>query len=107
MSYTPPDYQDDLNRALGIVLDTDDSRIQAGAAIAEVKRLQGIEKFIRDNRERIIVSLEMLADSDQELGHPDEAKKSRDLMEQLKALPEFEPFGLEEEEEEEDEDAGS
>jgi hypothetical protein len=102
MSYTPPDYQDDLNRALGIVLDTDDSRIQAGAAIAEVQRLQGIEKFIREHRERIVVALDVMADSDQELGHPDEATKSRELIDQINALPKFEPFTLEEEEEEED-----
>lgn len=44
MTYSPCDYQDDVNRALGISLDTDDCEEQAEAAIAEVIRLQAIEK---------------------------------------------------------------
>jgi hypothetical protein len=107
MSYTPPDYQDDLNRALGIVLDTDDSRVQAGAAIAEVQRLQGIEKLVRDGRDYIVAALTQMADCDEDNGHKEEATKSRDLVDALIAMPEFTPFELEEEEEEEDEDAAS
>lgn len=109
MSYTPPDYQDDLNRALGISLDTDDSSVQATAAIDEVERLQGIEKLLRDSRDRIIAALMTMQDSDADLGHPDEAKASGDLIELLKNLPDQAPASdyEDDEEEEEEEDDGA
>jgi hypothetical protein len=84
--------------------------VQATAAIDEVERLQGIEKLLRDSRDRIIAALMTMQDSDADLGHPDEAKASGDLIELFKNLPDQAPasdYDDDEEEEEEDDDAES
>jgi hypothetical protein len=110
MSYTAPDYMDDLNRALDVSLNTDNCELQATAAINEVERLQGIEKLLRDNRDRIVAALMTMQDSDEDLGHPDEAKASGSLIELLAKLPDKAPdsdYDEDEEEEEEEEDASS
>jgi len=46
MSYTPCDYMDDLNGALGISLDTETCGRLPAPAIEEVERLQAIETTI-------------------------------------------------------------
>ena len=104
MTTSPCDYLDDLNRTLGIHLNTDDVALVIDAALAEVRRLQSIEKLLRDNLDRITAALITMQDSDHELGHPEEAKASSDLIDKLKALPD--PAGPETDDEEEDEDDG-
>jgi len=44
MAYSCPDYCDDINHALGVVLDTDNVQKQADAALTEINRLYEIEK---------------------------------------------------------------
>ncbi|WP_315768484.1 MULTISPECIES: hypothetical protein [unclassified Bradyrhizobium] len=87
MSYTPPDYMDDLNRALNVSLDTDDCELQATAAIAEVDRLQGIEKLLRDNLVHIIAALEQKRDSDADNDREGEAEEAGTLIRLLRSLP--------------------
>jgi hypothetical protein len=106
MSYTAPDYMDDLNRALDVSLKTDNCELQATAAINEVERLQGIEELLRDNRDHIVAALRSMQDHDL----PEDAKVSGDLIELLKNLPDKAPdsdYDEDEEEEEEEEDASS
>ncbi len=43
MSYTPCDYMDDVNAALGVSLDTEDVTEVANAALAEISRLKALD----------------------------------------------------------------
>ncbi|UPT95436.1 hypothetical protein J4G48_0040490 [Bradyrhizobium barranii subsp. apii] len=44
MSYSPCDYMDDVNAALNVDVDDEDVSVSADAALAEIERLQAIEK---------------------------------------------------------------
>jgi hypothetical protein len=104
MTASPCDYMDDLNHALGISLDTDDVEVVTDAALAEVRRLQTIEKLVRDGLDRIIGALSTVQDIDDENGHANEAKAGRDLIDQLQALPDPSPNELVEDDEEDDDE---
>lgn len=47
MTVSPCDYMDDLNRALGISLDTDDNEVITDAALEEVARLKRVEQAFK------------------------------------------------------------
>lgn len=104
MSYTCTDFTDSILDALEIRVPAkwnESPSDQADLALAEIQRLQNIEALLRDNVGRIVAALMTMQDSDGELGHPDEAKASGDLIEKLKNLPDPAP---DEPDEDEDED---
>ncbi|WP_316200966.1 MULTISPECIES: hypothetical protein [unclassified Bradyrhizobium] len=110
MSYTPPDFMDDLNRALNISLDTDDCELQATAAINEVDRLRGIETLLRDNLVHIIAALEQKRDSDANNERESEAEEAGTLICLLRSLPDQAPaesYAQDDDEEEEEEDGNA
>jgi hypothetical protein len=102
VSYTAPDYMDDLNRVLGVSLSTDNVEMQAEAAVDEVARLQGIEKLLRDNREHIIGALDIMQDIDDSNEREADAKLGREIIEKLKNLPDQRRASDYEDQEEED-----
>jgi hypothetical protein len=90
VSYSCTDFTDSILDALDIYVPpkwSEGPEYQADLALAEIKRLQNIEKLLRDNLDRIIGALSTVQDIDDENGHADEAKAGRDLIGELQNLP--------------------
>ncbi|WP_439357894.1 hypothetical protein [Bradyrhizobium sp. DASA03007] len=106
MTVSACDYMDYVNEALGINIAVEDgAELVTNIAVAEVHRLKGIEKLLRDNLDHIIGALSTVQDIDDDNDRPDDAKASRELIEKLQNLPDPDLEEDEEEEEEEDDDA--
>ncbi|WP_316196648.1 hypothetical protein [Bradyrhizobium sp. SZCCHNS3053] len=109
MTYSCTDFTDDILDALGIQVPqqfNDSPSDQADLALAEIERLQSIEKVIRDNLTTVIAALQQTELVDHDNGRIADAEDARAVIKLLQALPEkAAPIADEEDEEDENDDA--
>ncbi|WP_024516988.1 hypothetical protein [Bradyrhizobium sp. Tv2a-2] len=89
MTYSCTDFTDSILSALNIVVPEDaydQPDKQADLALAEIDRLQAIEKIFLDHGDHIIAALSLMHGIDDENGREEDAKASRDLIETLQKL---------------------
>lgn len=107
MTYSCSDFTDSILDALEIRVPSkwnDSPSDQADLALAEIERLQSIEKLLRPHVQHIVAALVIMRDMDQENGHAKDVEESNALIASLNTLPEKAPDEPDEDEDEEDDD---